>query len=1313
MTTRTHVRLRSHTPWPGLLRLAGLAVGLLSLGGVGASIQAGRAHGAAQAGSTTQARSVVLQTGAAVTCIPTSAHAPGSAGTSWRTDLEVHNPGGTQASYTIALLKHGTDNSSPATRSFSLAPGRSVRYPDVVLDRFAFTGKAALRITVTAGSVMVTSRTYNDLGAAGAFGQLVPALADGQAIAFGEDGRLIQLSHQPVATAGGFRTNLGVVNATGSTVVVSIALYRADRTSLGTVPLTLRPYDYQQVDKIFERVTTTAVADGFAIVRTSTPGGRFFAFASVIDNRTSDPICIPAARVVGGAVPPTPTPTPTPPAGKPNLVVYKPQTWPNCVVCNSREVDPPAWELLWAGTTTYVYWSVANLGTATLTGPVSFGIYLDGTRNLTLGWDNPQGLQAGRYVSFVPAQITVPEDGVHAVEVRADPDNAVAESNEADNGCSFTGRWYGIVLAPRDASRASGDEGTVSAAAAGTGPVDGWQAVPSPSAATAQVFWVGTSAHIGGSGGTNWRTDVELHNPGAGQLACAVELLKHATDNSAAATSSVTLSAGQAVRLGDIVSQRFSFTGKAALRLTSTGPAVITSRTYNDQPGGSYGQLVPAWPDAEAIGAGEQGRIIQLSHQPNPALGGSRANLGIVNATSSPLDVTVELFKADGTRLGQVPVSLRPLDYQQLDKVFERVTSSPVQDGYAVLRTTTTSGRFFAYASVIDNLTSDPVYVPAQKVPSLFTYGPPRVVTVNSGASTEVTDSTIGVTVVFPKGGHGTLSTAAITGAPYEPWPGGSGFHVEFTGTERFQVKLAATAGVDTLTYAWGPSRGCWDGVARTERWNPWPESATQAGFLVYDTPDNSTGAASALDLRTAVAQMQYNDYWVNKINPSSTDGQRQQLLAAQVREDIEGWLAKLSDPLRSAARAQLIKSFPIRIYASSEASYSGFARRWVVGTTISPRIVFDLAHTPATTVAHETGHLMNHLLARAVLGEAAGDARYLQIEDLAPSLHGLGDPQTAPQTTTEEAAFLSQLLVIGDVDQIDAYDMRTVVPAYLKGTPKAADFRTLEGFGMLLVANLMRPTATMYDWERKSATVPVIGATWHDVAGIVGRGATTIMEYRDNIQAFLEARGQGDRFGALAERIGWSYHAKGKVLAEGSKAPVAGVTVKNLVKLDGVEHLASQATTGSDGAYTLPRLFPGCSTLRVTKDPHSVDYSTCNRWDLPTTQEVALSDSYITVDPPVGNPTVSVSPPSGTTVKVDKTLSFDVTAVPVAGTTITRIDLWKGSFFLRRCENTQTCGAIATSSTGGMGPVTFTARVLDSRGGPEFRFDFIYTWVL
>src|SRR5512136_441436 len=95
--------------------------------------------------------------------IPTGAHSTGALGTNWRTDVAVHNPGTTQASYTFALLKRDTDNSAPSTASFSLAPGATTRYPDIIDSVFHFYGAAALRVSVTAGSILVTSNTYNRL----------------------------------------------------------------------------------------------------------------------------------------------------------------------------------------------------------------------------------------------------------------------------------------------------------------------------------------------------------------------------------------------------------------------------------------------------------------------------------------------------------------------------------------------------------------------------------------------------------------------------------------------------------------------------------------------------------------------------------------------------------------------------------------------------------------------------------------------------------------------------------------------------------------------------------------------------------------------------------------------------------------------------------------------------------------------------------------------------------------------------------------------------------------------------------------------
>jgi hypothetical protein len=143
---------------------------------------------------------------------------------------------------------------------------------------------------------------------------------------------------------------------------------------------------------------------------------------------------------------PTPTPTPTsPPAGGIDLVVYRPSSWANCVVCNYRQNGPPpVTEFLVTGTT-YVYWAVANLGTATVTQPITFGFYLDGALLFKTTWPNPSGLQGGYYQAFNPMMVTVSTPGQHTVSVVVDPDHQIPETNESNNTCGFTGNWSGVL----------------------------------------------------------------------------------------------------------------------------------------------------------------------------------------------------------------------------------------------------------------------------------------------------------------------------------------------------------------------------------------------------------------------------------------------------------------------------------------------------------------------------------------------------------------------------------------------------------------------------------------------------------------------------------------------------------------------------------------------------------------------------------------------------------------------------------------------------------------------------------------------------
>jgi len=234
--------------------------------------------------------------------VPAAAHVEGVGGTQWRTDLEVKCVGDSPAAYAVELLRSDRDNSSPAQRTFGLSAGTCRRHLDLIATDFGVDGTGAVRVTATSGTILVTSRTYND-DPDGTFGQYIPALAAGEALAHGEAGALLQLSRSS-SSASGYRTNLGFVNVTGGSLTVEVALHTAADVLLGTLTYELRPFEHHQVNDVFASVTGD-LEDGFAVVRATTAGGRFFAYASVVDNRSGDAVFIPAQLMPAASGQPT------------------------------------------------------------------------------------------------------------------------------------------------------------------------------------------------------------------------------------------------------------------------------------------------------------------------------------------------------------------------------------------------------------------------------------------------------------------------------------------------------------------------------------------------------------------------------------------------------------------------------------------------------------------------------------------------------------------------------------------------------------------------------------------------------------------------------------------------------------------------------------------------------------------------------------------------------------------------------------------------------------------------------------------------
>lgn len=220
--------------------------------------------------------------------VPSVAHLPGAGSTRWRTDLAAVNRSGSTAALT--LVYHSS--AAPITRTTALVHGAAADWKDVLVSLFNLADTVESSGIVHLTSTMplaVTSRTYNQKSATETFGQSYPALTLTDAITSERAGVLPQLRK-----SARFRTNVGVVNLGTATASVRVTLFNAQGVQVGFLK-TFAPAAgrwVQQYD-IFADVGAGSQEVAYATVEVLTPGGRVWAYASLIDVATGDPTTIP------------------------------------------------------------------------------------------------------------------------------------------------------------------------------------------------------------------------------------------------------------------------------------------------------------------------------------------------------------------------------------------------------------------------------------------------------------------------------------------------------------------------------------------------------------------------------------------------------------------------------------------------------------------------------------------------------------------------------------------------------------------------------------------------------------------------------------------------------------------------------------------------------------------------------------------------------------------------------------------------------------------------------------------------------------
>jgi photosystem II stability/assembly factor-like uncharacterized protein len=226
---------------------------------------------------------------------------------------------------------------------------------------------------------------------------------------------------------------------------------------------------------------------------------------------------------------------------------------------------------------------------------------------------------------------------------------------------------------------------------------------PTPAGKTGHTLWIPAAAHTEGVGGVPWRTDLSLANVGVPDV---IAKLTFVGPDGTETSTFLHVPKGWTITYPDVVVDQLDSEGPGAIRIEADGGYLMaTSRTFASTVDGTYGQGIPGVAENDAFDAGESGLLPGLRQDDD-----FRSNIGFVNISEAPLQVTVSARAAGGEELASRTYSLDGQSWFQANQPF------PTGTAFAVFESDSADAAYLAYASVVDSATDDPTYVAAVRM---------------------------------------------------------------------------------------------------------------------------------------------------------------------------------------------------------------------------------------------------------------------------------------------------------------------------------------------------------------------------------------------------------------------------------------------------------------------------------------------------------------------------------------------------------------------------------------------------------------------
>lgn len=223
-----------------------------------------------------------------------------------------------------------------------------------------------------------------------------------------------------------------------------------------------------------------------------------------------------------------------------------------------------------------------------------------------------------------------------------------------------------------------------------------------PLGAAAAESWIPVVAGGSGSGGSVWRSDVGLLNRSilGNRVRVRLETQDLIVDRD------LELAPGEHLVIEDVVSEA-GLSGSGSLRILSSEPLTVASRSYAVSDEGTFGQFLPGVTGPGGLVAGDSAVLMHLREDD-----AGRSNIGILNAGRRRARVQIVLYDGAGAEVARLNRGVEPRKIRQINRPFEAVGGrTDIGVGYAVV-TVLDGEEVVVYGSVIDSGTNDPTTIP-------------------------------------------------------------------------------------------------------------------------------------------------------------------------------------------------------------------------------------------------------------------------------------------------------------------------------------------------------------------------------------------------------------------------------------------------------------------------------------------------------------------------------------------------------------------------------------------------------------------------